>query len=610
MSDVQVKVDILPQIDKSTLQSAVNAAASGLKLNIGGVQLGDVDTSQLTRDVQNSVQKALESPKTQPKLKPVIDTSSQSAQMKKLVGSLAPLEARLKRLKNAGFDGWKVDQLGDGLKRVQANIKGLSSATSSEFRKMASSAQKEIKAIENALNKGERAMQQRLMGSMKPVTSMYSTLNNKMSKTGITSKQSQLEAAYQNARATTEREVAARMSGDTSAAEALSSAAKQARENFLALGREIENDFNALNQLQRTLTSLDSKESIFSSDSKLDSSKIEQLRTKIQEAKSAIEQMGSASGKEFDELKVKAQEAAKAAGKIGEDLTHESKDMTDDLRQVYTLLEKIQKLERNNPAIAGDTAISRRVSDIKKEAEEMLSAGVASKERIRRLQNDNAEVARQVSAMGGSNGGGSGGGSTSKIAALFKNVTGAMFAYEAFYKAKEAARAMYESVVSVDDAMTQLKIVTGASGSEMATFFNEAAASATELGHSVSDVLGSIETFSRLGYNLSDAMSLSNAATVMSNVAAVGVDESTTGLTSIVKGYGIQATEADTVADKLTAVGQDYAVSAGELMTALERGGSSLASANNSLDESIALIAAGNASVQNAESVGEVCCRR
>lgn len=588
MADVQIKVDILPQITKEAIQGAVNAAASGLKLNIGSVQLGDVDTSQLTRDVQTSLQKAVQSPKSQAKITPKLDMSSQRNEMKQLTSMIGPLEARLKRLKNNGFDGWRVDKLGNGLRQVQANIKGLSGATTGEFKKMSSSIRAEMKSIESSLTKGERAMQQRLMGSMKPINSMYSTLSNKMGKSGIAARQAELESAYHAARQATEKSVSARMSGDTSAA-ALESQAKQAREAFLSLGREIENDFTEVSKLQKALSTLENKQSILGKDSNLDSSKISEMEAKTRELKSALEQMGSASSSEFGELKAQAQSAATAAGKIGDELSRESKDMTTDLRQVYSLLEKINKLERDSAGGTMDAGWSKRLNNLKQEAEGMLSAGVRSKERTKQLQNEAAAL-----KMEGGFGGGSGGGSTSKIAALFKNVTGGMIAYEAFYKAKEAAHAMYESVVSVDDAMTQLKIVTGASGNEMKTFFQEASASATEFGHSVSEVLGSIETFSRLGYNLNDALNLSNAATVMSNVAAVGVDQSTTGLTSIIKGYGLGADQSMEVADKLTLVGKNWAVSAGELMEALERGGSSLASANNSLDESVALIAAGN----------------
>lgn len=91
---------------------------------------------------------------------------------------------------------------------------------------------------------------------------------------------------------------------------------------------------------------------------------------------------------------------------------------------------------------------------------------------------------------------------------------------------------------------------------------------------------------------------------MLSNVAATSSEDATSGLTAIIKGFSLDADDAMSVADKLVKVGQSYAISASELMQALERGGAALFAGGNTLDESIAILAAGNAAVQNAESVG------
>ena len=185
-----------------------------------------------------------------------------------------------------------------------------------------------------------------------------------------------------------------------------------------------------------------------------------------------------------------------------------------------------------------------------------------------------------------------------RIGQVIKRFATNKLSTQMFTYIRQLCREMASAVKDVDSAMTQLGIVTGASGSQMVKFFDEASVAAKNLGASVSDVLDSIQVFSRLGYNLNDSLELSSAATVLSNVAATSVDEATTGLTSIIKGFGIEASDAMSVADILTEVGQKYAVSAEELMEALERGGSSLQAANNSLEEAVALVAAGNASVK------------
>lgn len=71
------------------------------------------------------------------------------------------------------------------------------------------------------------------------------------------------------------------------------------------------------------------------------------------------------------------------------------------------------------------------------------------------------------------------------------------------------------TVKEVDASMTQLQIVTRATDASMNTFLRAATDAAKELSSNITEVLDSIETFSRLGYNLSDALGLAEAATVM-----------------------------------------------------------------------------------------------
>lgn len=84
----------------------------------------------------------------------------------------------------------------------------------------------------------------------------------------------------------------------------------------------------------------------------------------------------------------------------------------------------------------------------------------------------------------------------------------------------------------------------------------------------------------------------------------MGVDEATTGLTTIVKGFGKDASDAMEIADVLTKVGQEFPISGSGLATALEKSASSLNAANNSFAESVALLTAGNAATQSPDSVG------
>lgn len=167
-------------------------------------------------------------------------------------------------------------------------------------------------------------------------------------------------------------------------------------------------------------------------------------------------------------------------------------------------------------------------------------------------------------------------------------------------KLKEMVKASME----IETAMARIQIVTGATDSQMTSFFESASKQAQELGKNITDVAKSIETFSRLGYSLSDATQLSKYANIMSNVGDTTVENATTGITSIIKGYGLNPSDAEHVSDVLINIGQKYAISAEELMEAFQRGGAALAASGTSFEESAALFAATNASLQNAATTG------
>lgn len=170
--------------------------------------------------------------------------------------------------------------------------------------------------------------------------------------------------------------------------------------------------------------------------------------------------------------------------------------------------------------------------------------------------------------------------------------------------ARQLVAEVYKNVVEIDSAMTQLSIVTGKTGDGLADAFDRASTSAKNLGANITDLLGSMETFARLGYTMDQSQQLAEVATMMGKVADVSVDEATTGLTSIIKGFNIDPSQVEYVGDVLSNIGKKYAVSAAEIMEAFERSGAAFAATGTSFEKATALIAAGNAAVQDSAVVG------
>lgn len=175
---------------------------------------------------------------------------------------------------------------------------------------------------------------------------------------------------------------------------------------------------------------------------------------------------------------------------------------------------------------------------------------------------------------------------------------------QAIMYAVRTVKQMVSAAVEVESAMNQIQIVTGASDSQMESFLTRSIALAKELGQSVTDVASSIETFARLGYGMNESAGLAKYANIMANVGNTDVDTATTGITSIIKGYEMDASDAEHVSDVLVKVGREYAISAEELMAAFQRGGAALHASGTDFEKSAALFAATNASLQNAETTG------
>lgn len=161
-----------------------------------------------------------------------------------------------------------------------------------------------------------------------------------------------------------------------------------------------------------------------------------------------------------------------------------------------------------------------------------------------------------------------------------------------------------ENVVQINASMAQLELVTGTTGQGLENMFDSACQSAKKLGTSITDILSSTETFARLGYSANDSSHLAEVTGMMANVGDMTTEEATTGMTAILKAFNVPVNEAENIGDVLTNVGKKYAISASELAEALESSGSALEAANNDFNQSVAILTAGNAAVQDASKVG------
>lgn len=257
--------------------------------------------------------------------------------------------------------------------------------------------------------------------------------------------------------------------------------------------------------------------------------------------------------------------------------------------QLHDYLEKFPKVEKK---------LSSQVTALR----DGLAAPNASRN-VKELSQQMAELRARAKSMGLE---------TENLIDKFENLFGqhlsTMITMAALHKMQEALGVIYQNVVDIDTAMTELRKVTNLTSEEYDKFMDRASIQAQKLGVSISDIINSTADWSRLGYSPEDAENLATYSTLLKNVGD-GIDDVNTSssyLISILQGFGLLASDAEDIVNKIDAVANTQPVTVNDLGEILTRSSAAMAAANNTLEETIALGTAANAVIQDADSVGTV----
>lgn len=257
--------------------------------------------------------------------------------------------------------------------------------------------------------------------------------------------------------------------------------------------------------------------------------------------------------------------------------------------QLHDYLEKFPKVEKK---------LSSQVTALR----DGLAAPNASRN-VKELSQQMAELRARAKSMGLE---------TENLIDKFENLFGqhlsTMITMAALHKMQEALEVIYQNVVDIDTAMTELRKVTNLTSEEYDKFMDRASIQAQKLGVSISDIINSTADWSRLGYSPEDAENLATYSTLLKNVGD-GIDDVNTSssyLISTLQGFGLLASDAEDIVNKIDAVANTQPVTANDLGEILTRSSAAMAAANNTLEETIALGTAANAVIQDADSVGTV----
>lgn len=194
--------------------------------------------------------------------------------------------------------------------------------------------------------------------------------------------------------------------------------------------------------------------------------------------------------------------------------------------------------------------------------------------------------------------------SKSFLTGMQSQLTSVISRWFSLYGAIRIVRSITEEIKTLDDAMISLRRVTEATDEEFAKFRKNAIGIAKEYGAAVSEVIDATATFSRSGFSLAESEELGRVATLYQNIGeGIGIEDASKTIVSVMKAFNVEAKDAETIIDKIINTANKASIDPEGLGTSLQKTSAALVAANNTLDETIALITTANEIVQNPESV-------
>lgn len=193
-----------------------------------------------------------------------------------------------------------------------------------------------------------------------------------------------------------------------------------------------------------------------------------------------------------------------------------------------------------------------------------------------------------------------------KLSRLFKEHFQTAIAMAGVAMIKQGLREVYDNVLELDTAVTELKKVSKMTGDEMNEYLDRTATNARELGANISDLVSSTADWKRLGYTDKDSEELARVSALMANVGDQ-IDNATTAssyLISTMQGFGLVADDAEHLLDCMNQIANTEPVSMNDLGIIMQKSSAAMSAAGNTYQETLSLAAAVNGVLQDSEASG------
>lgn len=172
----------------------------------------------------------------------------------------------------------------------------------------------------------------------------------------------------------------------------------------------------------------------------------------------------------------------------------------------------------------------------------------------------------------------------------FRRITDFGVAARILNKVQREIANVYQNILKLNEAMTDIRIVTGASVDEANSLMTSYNKLAKELGTTTTEVAKSASEWMRQGYTASESVNLITSSVKLARLGFMDMSSATTSLTAVLKGFNLQATASSEIVDKLTKLDAEYATTAGDIATALSRTAAAAKAANLDLDQTASML--------------------
>ena len=191
----------------------------------------------------------------------------------------------------------------------------------------------------------------------------------------------------------------------------------------------------------------------------------------------------------------------------------------------------------------------------------------------------------------------------SRFHQIAAQMAGMFGVYDVINVIKQAA----STVTELNTQITELAKVSEQSSKQIYADFDSYADIAKEVRGTISDTIAATADWSKNGYSIPDAKQLAEVSQLYKNVGdGIDINTANESLISTLKGFKLEADQAEHIVDVFNEVSNNEAISSGGIGDALQRSAASFNAANTSLEQSVALVTATNSVLQDPEKVGNM----